>query len=195
MAKQKVAIFGITANPPHAGHMQAAIGALESVDEVWIVPSVAHALKSDVLDYEHRVRLCELVRQDFLTTQQQSQIKVVELELVLAKNENDKVYTIDLMRWASEKFSSVDFVMLFGQDNKENIKKYKDYEELKRGWEVMFANEIIPIHSSDIRRQLEDPKANTTALAQCIGVGSWKYITTRGLFSDSKPPRADIKSI
>src|SRR5260370_28443547 len=64
---EEIALFGGSFDPPHVGHLLAAayVLAVEPVDELWLVPVLAHPLgKQLAAPYHHRVALCEaLARQ------------------------------------------------------------------------------------------------------------------------------------
>lgn len=61
-ALRRVALFGGSFNPPHVAHQLAALYVLETqpVDELWFVPTFAHPFGKPLVDYEHRVAMCEL---------------------------------------------------------------------------------------------------------------------------------------
>ncbi|HEY0481554.1 MAG TPA: nicotinate (nicotinamide) nucleotide adenylyltransferase [Kofleriaceae bacterium] len=58
----RVALFGGSFNPPHVAHQLAALYVLETqpVDELWLVPTYAHPFGKALVDYEHRIAMCEL---------------------------------------------------------------------------------------------------------------------------------------
>lgn len=58
----RVALFGGSFNPPHAAHQLVALYVLETqpVDELWLVPTYAHPFGKALVDYEHRIAMCEL---------------------------------------------------------------------------------------------------------------------------------------
>lgn len=58
----RVALFGGSFNPPHVAHQLVALYVLETcdVDELWLVPTYVHAFGKALVDYEHRVAMCEL---------------------------------------------------------------------------------------------------------------------------------------
>jgi nicotinate-nucleotide adenylyltransferase len=58
----RVALFGGSFNPPHVAHQLVALYVLETqpVDELWFVPTFAHPFGKQLVDYEHRIAMCEL---------------------------------------------------------------------------------------------------------------------------------------
>ena len=61
-----VALLGGSFNPPHLGHLLAAhvVRALEPVDEVWFVPAAHHPFGKPLIDFSHRLAMCELMCRD-----------------------------------------------------------------------------------------------------------------------------------
>ena len=61
-AKEIVAIFGGSFNPPHVAHVLAATSVLltHEVDALLVVPTFQHPFAKSLAAYEHRVRMCEL---------------------------------------------------------------------------------------------------------------------------------------
>ena len=59
----RIALFGGSFNPPHAGHLLAALYVLETcdVDALWLVPTYAHPFHKPLAAFEHRIAMCELV--------------------------------------------------------------------------------------------------------------------------------------
>jgi len=58
-----IALFGGSFNPPHVAHQMVALFVLETapVDELWITPTYRHAFSKQLVDYEHRIAMCELM--------------------------------------------------------------------------------------------------------------------------------------
>lgn len=59
----RVAIFGGSFNPPHVAHQLVALYVIETqpVDELWFVPTYKHPFAKALVDFEHRVAMCERV--------------------------------------------------------------------------------------------------------------------------------------
>jgi nicotinate-nucleotide adenylyltransferase len=61
MTMRTVGLFGGSFNPPHVAHQLVALYLLEThVDEMWFVPTYAHAFGKNLVAYDHRVAMCEL---------------------------------------------------------------------------------------------------------------------------------------
>jgi nicotinate-nucleotide adenylyltransferase len=62
----KIALLGGSFNPPHVGHLMAAWWTLAThpVDRVWLMPAFNHPFRKALIDFDHRVRMCELAAQD-----------------------------------------------------------------------------------------------------------------------------------
>lgn len=61
-AKRRVALFGGSFNPPHIGHVLAALYVLETspVDELWVLPTFRHPFEKELAPFDQRVAMCEL---------------------------------------------------------------------------------------------------------------------------------------
>lgn len=62
-----IALFGGSFNPPHVAHQMVCLLVLETagVDAVWMVPTYHHAFAKELVDFEHRYRMCELAARVF----------------------------------------------------------------------------------------------------------------------------------
>jgi nicotinate-nucleotide adenylyltransferase len=58
----RIALFGGSFNPPHVAHELVALYVLatQPVDELWFVPTYAHPFGKHLIDYEHRIAMCEI---------------------------------------------------------------------------------------------------------------------------------------
>jgi nicotinate-nucleotide adenylyltransferase len=61
-AQRTIGIFGGSFNPPHVAHQMLMLYVLETrdVDAVWMIPTYRHPFAKELLDFEHRCRMCEL---------------------------------------------------------------------------------------------------------------------------------------
>ncbi len=61
-SRRRVALLGGSFNPPHVAHLMAAYWTLATQDvrEVWLLPSFRHPFGKALVEFEDRVRMCEL---------------------------------------------------------------------------------------------------------------------------------------
>lgn len=59
---KKIAIYGISGNPIHIGHVMAIqyVSAVGGFDEILVIPAYVHPVKTDLVDYYHRFKMCQL---------------------------------------------------------------------------------------------------------------------------------------
>ncbi len=60
--RREIGLLGGSFNPPHVAHLMAAYWALatQRLSEVWLLPSYRHPFGKGLVDFDHRVRMCEL---------------------------------------------------------------------------------------------------------------------------------------
>lgn len=75
--RRTIAVFGGSFNPPHLAHQMACLVVLETepIDELWMVPTWRHPFDKELIDYEHRVAMCELAAAGFAGRVQVSRIE------------------------------------------------------------------------------------------------------------------------
>lgn len=80
-----VAIFGGSFNPPHLGHQALCLMLLEAcdVDQVWLVPTYRHYFGKALLDYAHRLQMCQRL---IAPLGQRARVSEVERELDAPKS-------------------------------------------------------------------------------------------------------------
>lgn len=63
----RIALFGGSFNPPHIAHSMVCLYVLETadIDKVLMVPTYQHAFDKELVDFEHRFAMCELVARLF----------------------------------------------------------------------------------------------------------------------------------
>jgi nicotinate-nucleotide adenylyltransferase len=61
--RRTVALFGGSFNPPHVAHQLVSLFVIETapVDELWLAPTWKHPFAKHLVDYEHRIAMCQLV--------------------------------------------------------------------------------------------------------------------------------------
>jgi nicotinate-nucleotide adenylyltransferase len=111
-------------NPIHTGHLIIANHVLENtdVDKLWFVLSPHNPLKESqsLLNEYDRLHLLELAISD------NPKFRASNVEFGLPKPS----YTIDTLTYLKEKFPFEQFSVVMGGDSFQNIKRWKNYEQL-----------------------------------------------------------------
>lgn len=114
-------------NPIHRGHTAIAQYTLDRglADEVWFVVSPQNPLKSpyDLAPFEHRLEMARIA-----ISQRSPQMKVCDIEATLPYPS----YTINTLRELKRLYPEQQFVILAGSDIKEQLPRWKEYEEVER---------------------------------------------------------------
>jgi nicotinate-nucleotide adenylyltransferase len=126
----KTGLFFGTFNPVHMGHLVIAnyIAEFTDLEEVWMIVSPQNPLKNSdsLLKENERFQFASLAIEDY------KKIKVSNVEFDLPKPS----YTINTLKYLSEKFPQHEFVIIMGTDNLEILNKWKDYEQILSYYEI-----------------------------------------------------------
>ena len=126
----KVGLFFGSFNPIHVGHMVIANHMLEFTDleRIWFVVSPQNPLKNktSLLDEKQRLHLVTLAIGDA------NKYKASNIEFKLPQPS----YTINTLTHLQEKFPQHQFSLIMGADNLQSFKKWKNYEEILKHYEL-----------------------------------------------------------
>ena len=123
MHMKKVAMIGGSFNPPHIGHSaicEWAKGDL-GIDEVWVIPCYKHPFSKNIETFEVRMKMCELAMGRL------SYVSILDIE----KKLDGKSVTIRTVEYLKNKYPDFEFTLLVGQDVKDELKGWFDYERLE----------------------------------------------------------------
>jgi nicotinate-nucleotide adenylyltransferase len=123
---RKIALFGSSFNPPHLGHYAVLKDLLARAvfDEIWLVPVYQHPFNKDLIAFEKRLQLVELLAQALNSPQ----LKISLIEKELGKNPS---YMYDTVTALKAKNPDTDFYLIAGSDVKTDLPKWHKAEELK----------------------------------------------------------------
>jgi nicotinate-nucleotide adenylyltransferase len=156
----EIALLGGSFNPPHVGHLMAAVWvrACERVDQVWLMPAFRHPFGKVLAAYEHRVRMCEL-----LARESSGWLHVSQVE----REVGGEGRTIDTLEHLREKLPDDRFCFVIGSDILPDLPKWKDFDRIRELARVLVlyragypAPEAVgpplaEVSSTEIRQQLE----------------------------------------
>lgn len=149
-------IYGLAANPFHVGHLDVIKELLKIKGSmIHIVISKNHAYGKKLADYNLRKKVLLSLLNRNLNEDDLDRLIVDDVEEKISKD--GVIYSVDLKHYYEKNFPNKNYVWVFGEDNcnDENLKKFKDHEELIQ-WEILKIKETIPLHSTLIRKWIED---------------------------------------
>ena len=121
---KKIGLYFGTFNPIHKGHISVANFFLNDtiLEEIWFIVSPQNPLKkeNDFLNSSQRLKLVNLVLENH------PKLKSCELEFDLPIPS----YTITTLEKIKEIHPQLEFILLMGQDNISDLKKWRDFEKI-----------------------------------------------------------------
>ena len=174
-----VGLFGITANPPHRGHAHAIEQALAQVDEVYVSLVYRHPFAKDFIAYEHRLKMLQLLLEEYFLPEQLAKIKLIEMDKEYFEKTGNIPYSYDMLKSLKEG-SDKTFKLVIGEDNyKPSVwHKFYNYEKIENEFGLV----TIPdrgSHSTNVRLMLKDPNQE---VARHIGQSALRYIQENQLY-------------
>ena len=157
---KEIALLGGSFNPPHVGHLMAALylRATLCCDEVWLLPSFNHPFGKPLEPFEARVAMCEAMALDVGPWLQVSR---VEAEV------GGEGRTIELLEWLLPKHPGVKFRWVIGSDILGDLPKWKSWDRIETMVEVTVLHRagypavralgppMAEVSSTEIRKRFE----------------------------------------
>lgn len=121
----EVALLGGSFNPPHVGHLMAAlyVHATLPVEEVWLMPSHRHPFGKALTSFEHRVEMCERLCQE---TSGWLKVSTIEREVP------GDGRTVDTLEFLAQRFPGHRFTLVIGSDILKDLPKWKDFPRIEQ---------------------------------------------------------------
>lgn len=156
----RVALLGGSFNPPHIGHLMAALYVRTTLDfdQVWLVPSAQHPFGKALAPFEDRVALCEAMAADLGPWLRVSQAEA---------HVGGEGRTIELLEWLLPRHPGVQFGFVIGSDILADLPKWKAWDRVQALVEIVVLRRagypapgaigppLAEVSSSEIRRQFE----------------------------------------
>lgn len=176
---KRIILFGGSFDPVHDGHINMAKKALEQrgAEELWFIPTQVSPFKTKSTDFRHRFAMLNY------RCKEDSRFKVCDIE----GQKKGPSYTIDTVLALHKAYPHYSFEFLIGDDQVENLHKWKRYEDLleqvdfivygREGYAHQFPvikGDYVSVSSSAIR-QGTSTKTSVEVL---------NYMTSQGLYID-----------
>jgi nicotinate-nucleotide adenylyltransferase len=152
MAKKSknIGLFFGTFNPIHVGHLIIAsyIRQEQLLDEIWFVvtPHNPLKLKTDLLPDYHRLNLVKEAIDSV------SYFKASDIEFKLPQPN----YTIHTLTYLKERYPSVSFSLILGEDNLRSFHRWKNYEEILANNKLMIYPREVQLNEGVCDNKLSD---------------------------------------
>ena len=178
----RVALLGGSFNPPHVGHLMAAlyVRATRAVDAVWLVPAFNHPFGKDLASFDDRVAMCELMAQDcgpwLQVSRAESQVQ-------------GEGRTIELLEWLLPRHPDTRFEFVIGSDILADLPKWKAWDRIVGLVDVVVLHRagypsseavgppVAEISSTEIRERLAAGQRPDTLVSRRV----LDFIEARGL--------------
>ncbi|MDQ3265613.1 MAG: nicotinate (nicotinamide) nucleotide adenylyltransferase [Myxococcota bacterium] len=184
----RVALLGGSFNPPHVGHLMAAhfVRATRPMDEVWLMPAHRHPFGKELVSFQHRVRMCQLLCDDAA-----GWLKVSEAE----QDVPGEGRTVDTLEHLTARYPGVEFTLILGSDILKDLPKWKAFDRIQELSKVLvlyragypanqtFGPPLAEVSSSEIRAAFERGHPPEALVPRAV----LAYAQAHGLY----PPRAD----
>lgn len=130
---KKVGLYFGSFNPVHNFHVDIVHEILQKtkLEEIWLIvsPHNPHKLKSDLIEFNHRLKMVELAFEN-----DSDKIKISDIESILKKPS----YTVDTLN-ALEMIHichNIEFSIIFGSDCLNNFTFWKNYEYILKNYDI-----------------------------------------------------------
>lgn len=126
----KIYFLGGSFDPPHIGHLEIAKSCLRYCDKFIFIPSkqTPHKKNPTYFSNKDRVEMLKLL----VGTE-----KNIEIDLFELKSENEISYSIETIRYLSEKYPKSDICMVLGSDLISNLSSWRNWNEIKQKVELI----------------------------------------------------------
>jgi nicotinate-nucleotide adenylyltransferase len=148
-----IAVYGGAFNPPHQGHAQVIRHLAADHTRVLVVPAYRHGHGKVMAPFNLR---CQWLKQ-MLSAMRLPNVELDECESLLGQDADKPVFTWDLLTFLAsrERVSSAELSFVIGEDNVATLPRFYRAKELQEQFGILVVNETIGVHSTQIRRQIE----------------------------------------
>jgi nicotinate-nucleotide adenylyltransferase len=182
----RVALFGGSFNPPHLGHLFAALYVLETraVDELWFVPTFHHPFEKALAPFADRFEMCRS-----MAAALGPRVRVSDIEARLA-GASRTLRTVERLR---QEAPGTDFSLVIGGDLVGEVDAWYRAAELRALVDLI----VVDRSPSGSPHGLSMPAVSSTEIREALARGEdisgrvsrsvLDYIASRGLYGFARP--------
>jgi nicotinate-nucleotide adenylyltransferase len=181
----QVALIGGSFNPPHIGHLIAAhyVRATQPVDEVWLLPSFHHPFGKPMVEFEHRLRMCEALCADA-----SGWLRASDVERQIGRGG----WTVDTLEHLRRTRPRDEFTLVIGSDILKDLPSWKDFDRIRALAKVLVIHRaghpapealgppLVEVSSTDIRAALARGEMPVDRVPRRV----LDYVREHGLYRD-----------
>lgn len=152
-----IGIYGGAFDPIHNGHIGVMKAVLSQVDTLFVVPAFKHPFGKNMADFDLRYSWANRVIFDsFFEIGKNMNVFVSDVEARLYESLKRTIYTIDTLEFIEKHYNlpKKEIGFIIGQDNLENMPKFKDYDKIKEYSLIVIDEQLGFKHSSELKRNL-----------------------------------------
>jgi nicotinate-nucleotide adenylyltransferase len=133
--ERRVALYGGSFNPPHLAHLLVSLAILEArpVNEIWLVPTYAHAFGKMLAPFDLRVDWCRTLVEPL-----GSRASVCQIECELGGESR----TIDTMNALVRRHPNLEFSLVMGSDIRTERNEWKRFDELEARFDIHWIGRV-----------------------------------------------------
>ena len=166
--KINIAMFGGSFDPPHIGHEMIVKKALEEldIDKLYVVPTYLNPFKESFYTPANmRYKWLKKLFRDF------DRVEVIDFEI----RQKRAVATIETVEYLLKICNIDKFYLIIGDDNLENLPKWKEYKKLKELVTFVVATRYKKEHLKDLKILKISANISSTKLRKNLDI---KYLPT-----------------
>ncbi len=181
--KRTIAIYGGSFSPPHNAHVMVArsVSQAPGIDALWVMPAFAHALDKVLIDFVHRLRMCELAFADI------DKVTVIDIERELG----DRSRMVRTLRALTRRYPDAQWRLVIGSDLVDELPRWSEPDAIRMMaplWIVQregsqrpeLPGPVFPaVSSSDIRERV----ARGQAIDDLVPAAVAQYIVDHQLYA------------
>jgi nicotinate-nucleotide adenylyltransferase len=157
----RIALYGGSFNPPHVAHQLAALYVLETapIDAVWLVPTFRHPFDKALLEFDHRLRMCEL-----LAAPLGARVAVSDIERTLGGESR----TLRTLRRLEADHPDHRFRLVIGSDLVPELASWYGVEQIEQAAPFL----VVGRAGSTGAGQVAMPAVSSTAIRAALAAGA-----------------------